>query len=38
VATGAYACSYEREDGKLRFFTVLDLPPLGLLKMLSGRL
>ncbi len=27
-ATRAYAWSYEREDGKRRFFAVLDIPPV----------
>ena len=27
-ATRAYAWSYERPDGKRRFFAVLDLPPV----------
>jgi hypothetical protein len=27
-ATRAYAWSYEREDGKRRFFAVLGIPPI----------
>ena len=27
-ATRAYAWSYERQDGKRRFFAVLDIPPI----------